>query len=105
MKPPRYMDPRRGMRWLRHVRHWLRSFPKPGHDYHLWISTEGRGHFKCWCGQPAPHDDAIPLTWQEDIMNRVMVVCGTCGNKRCPGVNGHPCTGSNAPGQPGSNFA
>jgi hypothetical protein len=33
-----------------------------------------------------------------------MVVCSQCGFKRCPGANGHPCTGSNEPGQPGSNF-
>jgi hypothetical protein len=33
-----------------------------------------------------------------------MVVCTTCGNKRCPHATDHDyaCTGSNAPGQPGS---
>lgn len=35
-----------------------------------------------------------------------MVLCPTCGNKRCPHANNHenPCSGSNAPGQPGSAY-
>jgi hypothetical protein len=35
-----------------------------------------------------------------------MVVCKTCGNKRCPHANNHnlACTGSNEPGQPGSAY-
>jgi hypothetical protein len=33
-----------------------------------------------------------------------MVLCVTCGNKRCPKASDHTleCTGSNAPGQKGS---
>lgn len=33
-----------------------------------------------------------------------IVVCRTCGNKRCPHATDHnlACTGSNEPGQPGS---
>lgn len=33
-----------------------------------------------------------------------MVVCSTCGNKRCPHATDHnlPCTNSNDSGQPGS---
>jgi len=36
-----------------------------------------------------------------------MVVCGTCGNKRCPKANNHEnaCTNSNEPGQAGSAYA
>lgn len=36
-----------------------------------------------------------------------MVVCPTCGNKRCPKASDHrhECTGSNEPGQPGSIYA
>lgn len=32
------------------------------------------------------------------------IVCGTCGNKRCPAAQSHvnTCSGSNASGQPGS---
>jgi len=35
-----------------------------------------------------------------------MVVCETCGNKRCPHANDHAnaCTNSNAPGQVGSAY-
>jgi hypothetical protein len=36
----------------------------------------------------------------------MMVLCPTCGNKRCPKASDHElaCTGSNEPGQPGSNY-
>lgn len=36
-----------------------------------------------------------------------MIVCPTCGNKRCPKASDHrlACTGSNEPGQPGSVYA
>jgi hypothetical protein len=35
-----------------------------------------------------------------------MIVCPTCGNKRCPKAtyHGYECTGSNAPNQPGSSY-
>jgi hypothetical protein len=35
-----------------------------------------------------------------------MIVCGTCGNKRCPHATDHTltCTGSNEPGQYGSRY-
>jgi hypothetical protein len=35
-----------------------------------------------------------------------MIVCPTCGNKRCPKATDHrlDCTGSNEPGQPGSAY-
>lgn len=35
-----------------------------------------------------------------------MILCPTCGNKRCPKANDHlnDCTGSNEPGQPGSAY-
>lgn len=40
----------------------------------------------------------------EDRMH--MILCKVCGNKRCPRANYHiyACTGSNAPGQPGSAY-
>lgn len=36
----------------------------------------------------------------------VFVTCKTCGNKRCPRANDHrhACTGSNEPGQKGSDY-
>jgi hypothetical protein len=37
---------------------------------------------------------------------RFMIVCPDCGNKRCPKATFHdnPCSGSNAPNQPGSSY-
>lgn len=39
-------------------------------------------------------------------LNRVMHVCGDCGNKRCPRAthHAHYCTGSNESGQEGSSY-
>ena len=50
----------------------------------------------CWCETCRP-----VRMWD----NR-MVLCPTCGNKRCPRGNDHrhDCTGSNEPGQPGSSY-
>jgi len=38
------------------------------------------------------------------LSNERMILCQTCGNKRCPKASDHEleCTGSNEPGQPGS---
>jgi hypothetical protein len=40
------------------------------------------------------------------LLCRFMIVCPGCGNKRCPKATQHdnPCTGSNAPNQPGSRY-
>jgi len=45
-----------------------------------------------------------PNNFLEGIMR--MIVCETCGNKRCPHATNHrnTCTGSNAPGQKGSSW-
>ena len=50
----------------------------------------------CWC------TTCRPITMQ-DLR---FVVCPECGNKRCPRAHNHElvCTGSNAPGQPGSSW-
>jgi hypothetical protein len=45
---------------------------------------------------------------RNDIGRLMMfIVCPHCGNKRCPHANDHTneCSGSNEPGQPGSNYA
>lgn len=41
---------------------------------------------------------------ERDEARATMIVCPTCGNKRCPKASDHdlPCTNSNEPGQPGS---
>ncbi len=66
-------------------------------------SSEGLGagaEARCWCHTCRP----VSMTPPEDMR---MVLCPDCGNKRCPKANnhGHACTGSNAPGQPGSAYA
>lgn len=50
----------------------------------------------CWC------ETCRPIT----LTDMRMVLCPTCGNKRCPHATDHrnACTGSNEPGQPGSSW-
>lgn len=50
----------------------------------------------CWCAT------CRPVTMQDSRM----VLCPTCGNKRCPRAyhHDHDCSGSNLPGQPGSAY-
>lgn len=40
------------------------------------------------------------------LHNMRMILCPTCGNKRCPKANdcANACTGSNEPGQPGGAY-
>ncbi len=40
------------------------------------------------------------------MFGRRMILCATCGNKRCPKATDHElkCTDSNEPGQPGSRY-
>lgn len=54
------------------------------------------GQAKCWC------EDCRPVS----IYDMRMVLCPTCGNKRCPHAKNHgnACTGSNEPGQVGSAY-
>lgn len=49
------------------------------------------------------NNQQYPITYP---MTR-MILCPTCGNKRCPHATDHnlQCTGSNGPGQPGSRYA
>lgn len=51
---------------------------------------------QCWCEACKPNDHN----------NMRMIVCGICGNKRCPHATNHinACTGSNEPGQKGSSW-
>lgn len=56
-------------------------------------NEEGCGCYTCW-------RERNPSAF------RRMILCPTCGNKRCPRATNHAfsCTGSNEPGQPGSNY-
>ena len=52
------------------------------------------------CAQGLRDERGVPLEF------RIMFLCPDCGNKRCPRATDHTlaCTGSNAPGQPGSAY-
>jgi hypothetical protein len=47
-----------------------------------------------------------PVSGFPEVLTR-MILCPTCGNKRCPRATHHKneCTSSNEPGQPGSRYA
>lgn len=51
---------------------------------------------KCGCRECTPNEQLV--------FNTRMIVCGICGNKRCPHATDHnlDCTNSNEPGQKGS---
>lgn len=58
---------------------------------------------RCWRERRA----AVAATLSTaDHLSRPFIVCDHCGNKRCPHATDHrhACTGSNAPGQPGSDY-
>lgn len=63
----------------------------------------------CQCFQClTERDERIELgNFSLPITATRMVVCATCGNKRCPHSTDHrhACTGSNEPGQQGSRYA
>lgn len=61
---------------------------------------------------PAPDAAAIPECWcatcrPVTMQDCRMVLCPTCGNKRCPRATDHrlDCSGSNEPGQVGSAYS
>jgi hypothetical protein len=58
----------------------------------FWESKEPTTDCRCYACLPKP-------VWH-------MVLCQTCGNKRCPHAANHEnfCTNSNEPGQPGSRY-
>lgn len=66
--------------------------------------------YRCWCfncnldiRSPELSDPWLSVPY---VLTR-MIVCPTCGNKRCPHATDHnlECTGSNDPGQSGSRYA
>lgn len=59
----------------------------------------------CTCEQCLPQPSFADITAGRGAMR--MILCQTCGNKRCPHATDHrnACTGSNLPGQPGSSYA
>lgn len=66
---------------------------------------------RCYCSrcidERATADRAAGAPWSESLGSMgMMVLCETCGNKRCPHAtfHGNECTGSNEPNQPGSAY-
>ena len=68
---------------------------------------------KCNCRQClSERDELLSVSLGSTLLNLPgskpvfygMVLCPTCGNKRCPHATDHrhSCTNSNEPGQPGS---
>jgi hypothetical protein len=60
------------------------------------------GCLQCLRDRDERHPD-LPFLPMESAR---MVLCAICGNKRCPHATNHrnECTGSNAPGQIGSEY-
>jgi hypothetical protein len=56
-----------------------------------------------YCCHRCATDTATTL---QNLFFRPMILCPTCGNKRCPKANNHlfTCTGSNDTGQQGSAY-
>lgn len=56
---------------------------------------------RCW------QEWADTVSLSEKLGSRIMQLCPTCGNKRCPRASDHrlACTDSNEPGQEGSIYA
>lgn len=69
------------------------------------MSAEKDVHENCGCFACIGDKPAYEGAWLTVGMSR-MIVCATCGNKRCPHGTDHrnACTGSNEPGQVGSRY-
>lgn len=59
---------------------------------------------ECYCYN-CNIDRMDPSGWIPYTLS-IMILCPTCGNKRCPHATDHKlaCTNSNEPGQPGSRY-
>ena len=79
-----------------------RSWTPPESWYKQSMSNDNdKADCYCYnCNKDRADENGFPYT-----MTR-MILCPTCGNKRCPHSTDHnlECTGSNEPGQPGSRY-
>lgn len=66
--------------------------------------SEPVAKYQCHCYNC--NKDRLDETGRLPYVATRMIVCPTCGNKRCPHSTDHnlPCTNSNEPGQPGSRY-
>lgn len=71
----------------------------------------GLAHTDCWCARcEGEAKDRLIAAGEIDLVTAAcgfMHLCPDCGNKRCPRASwhGNDCTGSNAFGQPGSDYS
>lgn len=73
-----------------------------------WQERDGCGCHRCRSARHASMlESGMSRADVFGVMPVVMVLCRTCGNKRCPKATNHAltCAGSNEPGQPGSIYA
>lgn len=68
-----------------------------------WVTPEIREREPlagCSCARCKPNG------WFDGRIRSRMILCAMCGNKRCPHATDHryECTGSNEPGQRGSDY-
>lgn len=68
---------------------------EPASQRDAWPYGFDKMHPTCNCATCNPH-----------MVGRMMILCATCGNKRCPHAKDYnlTCTNSNEPGQPGSSY-
>jgi NAD-dependent SIR2 family protein deacetylase len=79
-----------------------RPWTPPESWYKKVLAVDGE-EAECYCYNC--NKDRVDKTGFPVTMTR-MILCPTCGNKRCPHATDHTleCTGSNEPGQPGSRY-
>ena len=67
-------------------------------------SKESQDKYQCYCYNC--NKDRMDETGRIPYTLTRMIVCPTCGNKRCPHSTDHnlECTNSNDPGQTGSRY-
>lgn len=77
-----------------------------GSCFVFWTAGERCGCHRCTDDLDRVTDPIVSKAdgWLGMVGSHGMIVCTTCGNKRCPHATDHrlECGGSNAPGQPGS---
>ena len=77
---------------------------------HMIFYTPGEpfdGCRRCVATEAQMIEDLVGHADQMAHLQQTLILCPTCGNKRCPHATDHlnDCTGSNEPGQPGSVYA
>lgn len=81
------------------------------HNHKMVVLTPGdHSPLACPCGtcDDIVRREVFALDGDElALLQRFMILCEHCGNKRCPHAtfHGNDCTGSNEPGQEGSAYA